>query len=108
MRETSPPMKRKLLSLIAMPVVAASSSLASSSDSVLKAPPQEDGVKILYLHHSTGMNIWKGGLESSLKELRAGEEDVHLVEQAFPKSEPYGWNNYPYDYWKIWVENAGE
>jgi hypothetical protein len=23
------------------------------------------------------------------------------------KDKPYGWANYPYDYWKIWVENAG-
>ena len=25
----------------------------------------------------------------------------------FPKSCPYGWNNYPYDYWNIWVNHAG-
>jgi hypothetical protein len=25
----------------------------------------------------------------------------------FPKSSPYGWNNYPYDYWNLWVNHAG-
>ena len=25
----------------------------------------------------------------------------------FPKAKPYGWNNYPYDYWKIWVQKKG-
>ena len=27
---------------------------------------------------------------------------------SFPKPNPYGWNNYPYDYYNIWVKNAGE
>ena len=28
-------------------------------------------------------------------------------ERSFPKEQPYGWKNYPYDYWKIWVDHAG-
>ena len=27
---------------------------------------------------------------------------------AFPKAAPYGWNNNPYDYYNIWVKNAGD
>ncbi|MDD3642087.1 MAG: hypothetical protein PHQ19_01280 [Candidatus Krumholzibacteria bacterium] len=30
-----------------------------------------------------------------------------IVEIEFPKESPYGWNNYPHDYWNIWVRNAG-
>lgn len=102
-------MKTKLLLLIFMSTAVISSSTAATSTApVLKLPAGPDGVKVLYLHHSTGMNIWKGGLEASLQELRDGRNDVQLVDQAFPKKAPYGWNNYPYDYWKIWVENAGE
>ena len=26
---------------------------------------------------------------------------------AFPKASPYGWHNYPYDYYDIWVKHAG-
>ena len=26
---------------------------------------------------------------------------------VFPKASPYGWHNYPYDYYNIWVKNAG-
>ena len=26
----------------------------------------------------------------------------------FPKEAPYGWNNFPYDYYNIWVKNAGD
>jgi hypothetical protein len=29
-------------------------------------------------------------------------------EQYFPKHETYGWNNYPFDYYNIWIKNAGE
>jgi len=25
---------------------------------------------------------------------------------TYPKSSPYGWHNYPYDYYKIWVKNG--
>jgi hypothetical protein len=30
-----------------------------------------------------------------------------IKEMIFPKAEPYGWHNYPYDYYNIWVKNAG-
>ena len=29
------------------------------------------------------------------------------MDQYFPKKEPYGWSNYPYDYYNIWVKHAG-
>ncbi|GAB4333645.1 MAG: hypothetical protein Kow00127_25060 [Bacteroidales bacterium] len=32
----------------------------------------------------------------------------YIREQAFPKDKPYGWKNYPYDYYNIWVAHAGE
>jgi hypothetical protein len=30
-----------------------------------------------------------------------------IEDLIFPKKEPYGWNNFPYDYYNIWVKNAG-
>jgi hypothetical protein len=39
---------------------------------------------------------------------KANNTDLEITEIAFPKSSPYGWNNYPYDYYNIWVKNAGE
>ena len=82
-------------------------------------------VKILFLHHSTGNNIWKGGKTDIISRVlykvnHKSEVDkwfsrynkkhsVNYViqEQNFPKKEPYGWKNYPYDYYNIWVKNAG-
>jgi glutaredoxin-related protein len=69
-------------------------------------------MNIIFLHHSTGQSIWDGG-GKSLKQLFRdfnNEYDTNYAirEQYFPKNAPYGWNNYPYDYYNIWVKNAGE
>jgi len=88
-------------------------------------PVKKNEYKILFLHHSTGSVIWKGGSKSvEIKGIRIGAEyDVpkwfkeynvtkgtlyQISERIFPKDEPYGWQNYPYDYYNIWVKNAGD
>ncbi len=77
--------------------------------------------KIVFLHHSTGEAIWKGKTNRYVYRL-TGKGDVQKYFESynrknktsygisainFPKSSPYGWNNYPYDYYNIWVKNAG-
>jgi hypothetical protein len=80
---------------------------------------------ILFLHHSTGAVIYEGG-RKTLKMLghhlpmeksavpkwlnnynQSTGKSYSLTEQFFPKDKPYGWNNYPYDYYNIWVKHAG-
>jgi hypothetical protein len=86
--------------------------------------PAEGAYKIIFLHHSTGDIIWKGqpkGFEK-LTNLFSQKATVpkwfmehnektgsnyYITEQAFPKGDPYSWDNYPYDYYNIWVKNAG-
>ena len=77
--------------------------------------------KIVFLHHSTGYNIWvgntnrylykftgKGDVQKYFAEYnRNNKTDYSISEMAFPKSSPYGWKNYPYDYYNIWVKHAG-
>jgi hypothetical protein len=77
--------------------------------------------KIIFLHHSTGYNIWVGGTNRYVYKLtkegdvkkyfskhnRKYKTNYVISEQYFPKQAPYGWNNYPYDYYNIWVKNAG-
>jgi len=92
-------------------------------------------MNIIFLHHSTGRVIWNGGntpskitqfagristrLESFLntnaqlrvlfKEYNKEHNTKYTIkEKIFPKTVPYGWNNFPYDYYNIWVRNAGE
>ncbi len=72
---------------------------------------------ILFFHHSTGNNIYRGlygNKEADVQLWFDKKEGINLnfVEQAFPKSKVlryipgYGWNNYPYDYYNIWVKNG--
>lgn len=79
---------------------------------------------ILFLHHSTGDVILHAGKMPSLFERKllkhqsfvkdwftnfnkANNTNYIFDDQYFPKSEPYGWNNYPYDYYNIWIKHAG-
>lgn len=80
----------------------------TSPEPVLKETESSAGVNILFLHHSTGNNIWNGGVKEWYDAYNASQgTNYSIVEQSFPKSSPYGWNNYPYDYWNIWVNHAG-
>ena len=64
---------------------------------------------ILFLHHSTGQVIWEGGVPDLIDQYNNNNGTSYFIEaQEFPKDYPYGWSNYPYDYWNIWVEHAGE
>jgi hypothetical protein len=81
---------------------------------------------ILFLHHSTGSVIYEGSRKSIQimgHTLVAAESDVpkwfdnynslkgtnyKITERNFPNEKPYGWNNYPYDYYNIWVKHAGD
>ncbi|MCK5773206.1 MAG: hypothetical protein KAH57_05410 [Thermoplasmata archaeon] len=74
----------------------------------MDAPPG-NGTKVLFLHHSTGNVIWNAGVREWFEDHnQRNGTDIGLVEQSFPKRSSYGWHNYPYDYWKIWVSNGGE
>lgn len=90
-------------------------------------------MNIIFLHHSTGSVIWKGGATSlaartarkfsnRLADLISPQARLPLLfdeynkdhnknylikEMIFPKTAPYGWSNYPYDYYNIWIKNEG-
>ncbi len=93
---------------------------------------KSEETRIIFLHHSTGLKIW--GVESSLLEKVAWRmnklydyvgrnaalpkmfkkynqengSNYHISKQPFPKTKPYGWYNFPFDYYNIWVKNAGD
>jgi hypothetical protein len=71
-------------------------------------PITAEGTDIIFLHHSTGENIWNEGVSQWFVQYNSQTGTRYqIVEQEFPKDSPYGWNNYPYDYWNIWVNHAG-
>ena len=83
---------------------------------------QTDMKKIIFLHHSTGSSIWlgktnkyifkitkKGDVQKYFADFnKKNKTNYEISELTFPKETPYGWNNYPYDYYNIWVKNSGE
>ena len=70
--------------------------------------PLATDARIILLHHSTGQCIWTGVSRPWFDAYnRPRQRSYAIVDQEFPKSDPYGWNNYPYDYWNIWVRHAG-
>ena len=85
-----------------------------------------DGMNIILLHHSTGGVIWDGDLSQVNPDVvrdnprlksqipllfaqynKETSKNYLIREMSFPKAEPYGWNNYPFDYYNIWVKNSG-
>jgi hypothetical protein len=67
----------------------------------------EGQAKIIFLHHSTGQVIWDGGVKEWFDNYNIqNATNFEISEQIFPKESPYGWNNYPFDYYNIWVKNG--
>lgn len=80
--------------------------------------------RIVFLHHSTGRIISNGGqlririLSKLLRQKsfisnwfhdynKLNKTNYQIEESYFPKSKIYGWKNYPYDYYNIWIKHAG-
>ena len=79
-------------------------------------------MKIAFLHHSTGRVVWRGTTSKWSAKLlgksavgnwmgdynKATGTSYEIEEMNFPTTdEGYPWANYPYDYYNIWVKNAG-
>lgn len=78
--------------------------------------------KIIFLHHSTGESIWVGRTNHYVYRLtkradvdlyfkrynRKNKTNYTITQRNFPALSPYGWKNYPYDYYNIWVKHAGD
>lgn len=108
--------------------------IALTAISSCKKTDESPEVNIVFLHHSTGKVIWRGGNQNLISRIVArisvGLADrlvgkaalpamiekhnkkqnvnYNINEIEFPKATPYGWNNYPFDYYNIWIKNAGE
>ena len=82
----------------------------------------ENQTNIIFLHHSTGRFIWYGGVGKIPRKLgfdgdvekwfdrynEKHDKNYKIAELFFPKDKPYGRKNYPFDYYNIWVKNAGD
>ncbi len=51
----------------------------------------------------------QGAVERYIDEAnKANGTNYRIQARVFPQKSPYGWQNYPFDYWNIWVRNAGD
>lgn len=72
-----------------------------------KPIPTENNVKIIFLHHSTGFCIYEGGVEGWFENYNSTKGvSYQIYERDYP-ADGYSWQNYPYDYWNIWVNHEG-
>lgn len=86
---------------------------------VEKTDKSEKTTNVLFLHHSTGNRIYNGiringkpMIENWFNEYnKSTDSKINFKENIFPSSKKfkvfgYGWKNYPYDYYNIWVKNG--
>ena len=108
---------KSLIKIIAgLSIILLSSCNNSNQDQMTKAN------KAIFLHHSTGEGVIKGDVSKIswklfkqgsfgkwLKDYNKDNKSNFIVDEVrFPKKQPYGWKNYPFDYYNIWVKHAGQ
>lgn len=69
--------------------------------------PMKNDAKVIFLPHSTGGIIWKGGVKTKFDTDVAAKGKAYTIEKRAYPDGGYPWKNYPYDYWLIWVKNGG-
>ncbi len=80
--------------------------LPACTSNQVKSPTAK---KIIFLHHSTGGMVYsKGSVSRSIKDYNKKHgTNLSITERNFP-NKPYPWQNYPYDYWNIWINGNCE
>lgn len=63
--------------------------------------------KAIFLHHSTGDNLFNQGKVANWVNTYndVNATSFQIETRTFPNT-PWPWENYPYDYWKLWVDHS--
>lgn len=63
--------------------------------------------KAIFLVHSTGTSLYSEGKVADWLQTynTANATNFQITTRTFPNT-PWPWENYPYDYWKLWVNNS--
>lgn len=80
------------------------------SPTPVTTPRGPNDTRIIFLHHSTGGNVWNGGVPQLINEYNENNRTNYQIdEKAYPSTEGgYPWSNYPYDYYNLWVKHTGD
>jgi hypothetical protein len=62
---------------------------------------------VIFLHHSTGEGVYsEGGVAAWIDNYNITHgTNYNVTSRAYPLL-PYPWENYPYDYWNLWINGA--
>jgi len=66
-----------------------------------------DDAAVIFLHHSTGGNIWAGGVPEAVAAWNEAQGTAYAITAIDYPHSPYPWANYPYDWWHLWVDGGG-
>jgi hypothetical protein len=81
---------------------------SSTKQSSIETVLPEGEASIIFLHHSTGENIWNGGVSEYFENYNDDNDTNYQISELAYPSDEYGWENYPYDYWNLWVNHDTE
>ncbi len=60
--------------------------------------------KAYFLHHSTGNGVYsQGNVANKINEYNTDKGKNYILDHKYYPNKPYGWENYPYDYWNLWI-----
>lgn len=84
-------MRKQNIKLIAIGLICLSSNFTIAQNAI-------------FLHHSVGGNVYtQGGVANWATSYNSSHSaNFQIIEQSYPNF-PWEWNNYPWDYWKLWV-----
>lgn len=78
----------------------------TTTTTLMPQSPMGSDAKVILLHHSTGYCIWQGGVPEYFDSYDSANGVNYAIDElAYPDS-PYPWDNYPYDYWHLWVDGG--
>lgn len=68
--------------------------------------PVVQGQSVIFLHHSTGEGVFiEGNVASWINNYNSANGKNYIItERSYPDT-PYPWENYPYDYWNLWLNS---
>ncbi len=62
---------------------------------------------IMFLHHSTGEGVYyEGEVPAWISDYNARNGTNYRINERNYPDTPYDWENYPYDYWNLWINGA--
>lgn len=66
-----------------------------------------DTDEVIFLHHSTGSGVYyQGEVSNWISDYNTDNGTAYRITARPYPNEPYDWENYPYDYWNLWVNGA--